>query len=336
MSPIARGTHDEHTTAGGARSGIRLSTTREDIDVTESINAKTPGRLAFDEDGDIDRQTMDDLVDAIRADGTTDLVVFSHGWNNDEAAARSLYGRWFELLAAQVDPGRKIGYVGVRWPAQLWRDEPIPDFDATAAVDHGGAAGRDETTVIEAGSPTIDPAQLADLKEMFPNGSEQLETIAGLLAQPPAPGRATELFTAMREFSSAVGVKSNDGEAEKVSKVPGMLDRKQDPDDVFTTFADRLAEAGVEFGDGGVEAGLGDFASKVLHGAKEALRQLTYWQMKNRAGVIGQKGLGPALDGLADESPTCASTSSGTASELAWCPSRWPESVSRRHLKSSR
>ena len=97
---------------------------------------RRPAALVFDKDGDIDPQTMDDLMDAIRADGITDLVVFSHGWNNDEAAATSLYGRWFGLLAAQVDPNRKIGYVGIRWPAQLWRDEPIPDFDAAPAADH--------------------------------------------------------------------------------------------------------------------------------------------------------------------------------------------------------
>jgi len=272
--------------------------------MTESLTATTPGRVVFDKDGDIDQQTMDDLTDAIRANGITDLVVFSHGWNNDEAAATSLYGHWFGLLAAQVDPNRKIGYVGIRWPAQLWRDEPIPDFDAAPGADHQGAAALDETAAVEAGSPTIDPAQLADLKQMFPNGSEQLDTIAGLLAQPPAPGRAAELFTAMREFSAAAGVKSNDGEAPEASKEPGMLDKQQDPDDIFTRFADRLADAGVEFGDGGGEAGLGDFASKLLHGAKEALRQLTYWQMKNRAGVVGQKGVGPAIDRLADEFPS--------------------------------
>ena len=113
--------------------------------MTQSITAQTPGRLVFDKDGDIDKQTMDDLMDAIRVDGVTDLVVFSHGWNNDEAAAKSLYGRWFGLLAAQVDPGRKVGYVGIRWPAQLWRDEPIPDFDASPAADRGGAAGLAET-----------------------------------------------------------------------------------------------------------------------------------------------------------------------------------------------
>ena len=128
-------------------------------------------RLVFDKNGDVDQQTLADLKKGIRDNGITDLVVFSHGWNNDEAAAKSLYERWFELLAAQVDPHRKVGFVGIRWPSQLWRDEPIPDFDMRLSPSGGGAAGLDETPVIEAGSPTIDPVQLADLKEMFPTAA---------------------------------------------------------------------------------------------------------------------------------------------------------------------
>jgi pimeloyl-ACP methyl ester carboxylesterase len=270
--------------------------------MTESITAQTPARLVFDKDGDVDRQTLDDLIAAIRAAGVTDLVLFSHGWNNDEAAAKSLYERWFGLLAGQLDPSRKVGYVGIRWPAQLWRDEPIPDFDPSPAAGLQGAAALNENPVIEAGAPTIDPAELADLKDMFPNGRKQLDTIADLLAQPPGPETAGKLFAAMREFNSAAGVRSSDSDADP-AKEPGMLDEKWDPTDLFTVFADRLADAGVQFGDGGGAAGLGDFASKLLHGAKEALRQLTYWQMKNRAGVVGQKGLGPAIDKLAEAFP---------------------------------
>src|SRR5258705_1678387 len=148
-----------------ACSGIRLITTRKDTDMTETITAQAPAGLVFDKDGDIDQQTMDDLMAAIRTAAVTDLVVFSHGWNNDEAAAKSLYERWFGLLAAQVGAGRNVGYVGIRWPAQLWRDEPIPDFPAAPAADHGGAAGLNETPVIEAGSSTIDPAPLARSEE---------------------------------------------------------------------------------------------------------------------------------------------------------------------------
>ena len=235
--------------------------------MTATITAQTPARLVFDKDGDVDQHTMDDLVDAIRTAAVTDLFIFSHGWNNDEAAATSLYKRWFALLAAQVKPGRNVGYVGIRWPAQLWRDEPIPEFPAAPAADHQGAAALDENPVIEAGAPTIDPAELADLKDMFPTGSKELDAIAGLLAQPPTSQTATKLFAAMREFSSAVGVDSNDGEADP-SKEPGMLDKERAPVDVFTKFADGLSQAGVDFGDGGGEAGLGDFGAKLLHGAQ--------------------------------------------------------------------
>ena len=270
--------------------------------MTTTISAQTPARLVFDKDGDVDQHTMDDLVDAIRTAAVTDLFVFSHGWNNDEAGATSLYERWFALLAAQIEPGRSVGYVGIRWPAQLWRDEPIPEFSTAPAAGNQGGAGLDEKPVIQAGAPTIDPGQLADLKDMFGKGSKELDAIAGLLAQPPTSETVNQLFTAMREFSSAVGVESNDGETDP-SKEPGMLDEQRPPDDVFTKFADGLVQAGVDFGDGGGELGLGDVAGKLLHGAKEAVRQLTYWQMKNRAGVIGQKGLGPAIDRLADEFP---------------------------------
>ena len=52
------------------------------------------------------------------------------------------------------------------------------------------------------------------------------------------------------------------------------------------------------FAGGDGQAGIGDAFRGILHGAKEALRQATYWQMKNRAGVVGQRGLGPLLGRL--------------------------------------
>ena len=56
---------------------------------------------------------------------------------------------------------------------------------------------------------------------------------------------------------------------------------------------------GVVLGDtGGGAAGFGDALGGLLHGAKEALRQATYWQMKNRAGTVGRHGLGPLLGRL--------------------------------------
>lgn len=270
-------------------------------DVAEEI-----WRLVFDAEGDPDRAVLTDLKGRIGAAGLTDLIVFSHGWNNDEAAAKSLYERWFGLLAPQLDPARAVGFVGLRWPSQLWRDEPIPDFSAETAHGGGGAAALgDEVLEIPAGPATIDPAQLDELKDMFPDGKEQLDTIAALLAAPPSDDRLPELLDALRAFSAATQTGFNDGEVAAPDAGPGMLAEHQDPEQLFTTFADELSNAGVQFDDGagGGAAGLGDIAGRLWHGAKEALRQLSYWKMKNRAGVVGRRGLGPVIDTLHAEFP---------------------------------
>ncbi|MGW4098075.1 serine-threonine protein kinase [Mycobacterium sp. NPDC004974] len=261
-------------------------------------------RLVFDADGDPDPDVLADLKSRIGAAGLTDLIIFSHGWNNDEAAATSLYNRWFGLLAPQLDPAHTVGFVGLRWPSELWRDEPIPDFPGPAARDAGGAAALGDDVEVPAGPVTIDPAQLADLKDMFPDGKEQLDTIAGLLAAPPSNERLPELLDALRAFSAATQTGFSDGEADSPEAGPGMIAPDQDPEKLFTTFADELAAAGVEFDDeGGGAAGLGDIAGRLWQGAKEALRQLSYWKMKNRAGVVGRRGLGPVIDQLHADFP---------------------------------
>lgn len=272
--------------------------------MTETIKGRPLWRLVFDAEGDVDQATLTELREGVGAEALTDLVLFSHGWNNDEAAAQSLYARWFGLLADQIDPDRKVGFVGIRWPSQLWRDEPIPNFDDAPAGNGGGAAGLDGRAVTVAGLSTIDPVELADLKDMFPDGSAHLDAIAALLDMPPTAERAQEMFDELREFNAATRTGFDDGEKDQPVEVPGMLDDRREPVDVFNRFADRLADAGVQFGDGGGgEAGLGDLGRKLWHGAKEVLRQLSYWKMKNRAGVVGRNGLGPAINNLVDAHP---------------------------------
>ena len=54
--------------------------------------------------------------------------------------------------------------------------------------------------------------------------------------------------------------------------------------------------------DGG-PASLFSGLGKMWNGAKEVLRVATYWQMKQRAGVVGRDGLGPLIDQLNARSP---------------------------------
>jgi hypothetical protein len=59
-------------------------------------------------------------------------------------------------------------------------------------------------------------------------------------------------------------------------------------------------------GDGTEGGGATDFSSffgRLWNGAKNALRVATYWTMKNRAGIVGKKGLGPLLGRLHHTAP---------------------------------
>lgn len=253
--------------------------------------------LTFDAQGDPSRDEEERFLKQLEAADVADLVIFSHGWNNDEATAASLYHRWFALLNEQLGPGRTIGFLGIRWPSAMWRDEPIPDFDPTPGGASGGAS-LDETAPSFDADPTLSPQQLRDLIELFPTGAAELKQLTAMLAIPPDQAKRDDMLTVMRAFSDKVRAGFDDGEAETADPGrPGMLDDDKRADDIFESFADALTEEGVDLsgGGGGGGAGLGSKLAKLWHGAKQALRQLTYWQMKNRAGVIGQQGLGPLL-----------------------------------------
>lgn len=273
--------------------------------MTEAIAGRPFWQLVFDKDGDIvDERQAGALAEGIRAAGITDLVMFSHGWNNGRTVAIELYRRWFTLLAEQLAAERTVGFVGVFWPSQLWRDEPIPDVQPSSArTDGGGAASTARAGRPPAGPPTLDPGVLLDLKSMFDAGSEQLDAIADLLTEPAGRETLDELLVELRAFDAATA----DGTGGDLpdSGSFGMLEPGRDAEEIFGTFARGLAATGIAFDSvaGAGQAGLGDVATRTLNGAKELLRQLSYWKMKNRAGVVGRKGLGPAVTKLAADHP---------------------------------
>jgi hypothetical protein len=266
--------------------------------------------LTFDADGDQDTTSRDAFLAGVRDAGITDLIVFSHGWNTAPGSARALYQRFFGLLAGQlnhvpVDRPVTVGLAGVIWPAQLWSDVPIPDFPATAAAPSGGAASLSEAsdaTEAEPASAALDSETLATLKSLFPAATGPLDTMAGILADgtPSADAIAT-FHEALAAFSEQAAVPSEDGEGDPATPAPGegqprML--RDEPSQLFERYRDTLQASGVTFAGGDGQAGIGDSLRGILNGAKEALRQATYWQMKNRAGVVGQRGLGPLLGRL--------------------------------------
>lgn len=177
------------------------------------------GDLTFDADGDPDPAQRDALLAQIR--GLTDLVIFSHGWNNDISTADELYDRFlapFPGLLAST-PEVRFGYAGVHWPSMRFSDEPIPDFPRAALLAEGGAGlessavggpagGEPGVEGAASGGPTagdrivLDPATVAALGRVFPGRATEIGRIAELLAErPEAPERLDEFAVLVRTLT---------------------------------------------------------------------------------------------------------------------------------------
>jgi hypothetical protein len=246
--------------------------------------------VSFDEQGRPNQGEADRLLAELPGRDLTDLFLFAHGWNSDRGQARRLYDLYFGQVPDQLARGggaARAGWVGVVWPSKRWADEPEPTADTG-----GGAAGLGDAT---AAAPPADPALVEDLKDVFVGDDQRraLDELARLLATRPEDPAALARFQAlMGELSAspdAAPAGEDQGETALLS---------DDPEAVFGRFADAVPETG----EGGA-AGLGDAFGRLWKGAKEALRQLTYFEMKKRAGVVGRQGLGPLVGRVAQADP---------------------------------
>jgi hypothetical protein len=250
--------------------------------------------LGFDDRGRPDQGELNTLLADVPARGVTDLMLLSHGWNSDRGQARRLYRLWFEqvpgLLGRAGASAATVGSVGVVWPSKRWADEPEPTAAGGGAAG-GGAAGLDAAGPAPAPD---DPALVEDLKDTFPGQerAEALDELARLLAERP------EDDAALARFQMLMRDLAGERDAAIASEDQGELALvEDDPEAVFG----RLADAVPDSGEGGPAAGLGDRFGRLWKGAKEALRQLTYFEMKKRAGVVGKDGLGPVVGRLGEQ-----------------------------------
>ncbi|MGI5400035.1 serine-threonine protein kinase [Streptomyces sp. CA-135486] len=248
--------------------------------------------ITFDKDGDVNVVQRDRLAEL----NVTDLVMFAHGWNNSPAIANRLYSAFFApfpgLLAGA--PGVRLGYAGVVWPSMKFADEPIPDFRPF--------------TVAPLTASSLDKATQDALVELFPGHDETVRRLAQLLdAQPESEAAFAEFGTLARRLTE---VPAGGLEAAFSDDLP--YDEQSPPavllEDALTMcrrFTLALEETG-EMTDketANASFSLPGGLKKAWKGAKELLRQTTYYAMKRRAGTVGELGLGPLLGQLARSSP---------------------------------
>jgi hypothetical protein len=221
--------------------------------------------IRFDEHGEL----VDDgqLPAQLPGQNLTDLFLLCHGWNASVASARELYQDMFTLLAEQVREhalGRSIGTVGVFWPSAVFpEDDPANPIAASTGQQLAAAM-----------APVFAPQQqqalsrIGELLDTKPADSEQLREAHGLIRS---------LVT------------SPDLDAAEDSGERAML--TQPTAAVFGHFA------GMSKNRDDAQS-VGDVFHPLWDGARDALRLASYYEMKNRAGVVGRTGLGPLLGRL--------------------------------------
>ncbi|WP_369149267.1 serine-threonine protein kinase [Streptomyces sp. R44] len=225
--------------------------------------------ITFDKDGDGPPGQASELA-ALARQGVGDLVVFAHGWNNSPSAATRLCSDFFAPFPGLLAPGVEAGYAGLIWPSMMFTDEPVPDYRALV-------------TVLPEKEPVI--GRLTELLAAAPESEAAFEEFGALLRE------LTDVDVASAAVASAAVAS-----AAVAEPVPEFL--VADPVAVCALFTEALES------DGAVPvASFGAGLKKYWKGAKEALRQATYYVMKKRAGQVGEHGLGPLLGEVARAAP---------------------------------
>lgn len=220
----------------------------------------------------------------------TDVLILSHGWNNDMAAARRLYDRIRQNLSSASSAAGSIRPVvlGVLWPSIRWAEE-----DQIAGG--GVSVGDEDLELATAIDAAVDDADMA---------AQLREAIADL---DTAAGRARFVTTARRLLPAGAVVDDEDG-------VPSTL-VSSGPDEVFFAVRDAVLlgedTPGPEPSPSERAPGIApdllaehDATAAGLFGlswpslARQVLNTFTYYTMKARAGDVGARGVAPIIDRL--------------------------------------
>jgi hypothetical protein len=205
----------------------------------------------------------------------------------------------FAAVASDLVQKRKIAIVGVIWPSKQFTD--VVDA-AVAEQTRGGGAGL--TTRSAAADETI-KAKLDVIATMFDKKAAKKITaakkqIARLESDLDARRKFVDELRSLVDDSAA----HEDDNSVLFLKLDGsvMLEKLKMPTPLVASVSSSGGAASVGSHQtniaGGGAAGLGDIFSGIKAGAIRFLNYLAYYEMKSRAGTVGQKGVAPMLDHL--------------------------------------
>jgi len=257
--------------------------------------------VQFDKQGKlVDKAQVDAAAKEVDRLGITDLIVFSHGWNNDMDEARGHGKRFAAAMRDATDrhlADRKTAILAVLWPSKKFADAQL--------IPGGAAAGQaaDQAALL---------AQLDALKGAFTaRGADarlkEARKLVPRLASPKVQAEFLELLRAAAKQPKAA--KPDDTPEEGTEPIFDItaeeafknLDRPITARRRSTPGAGGAAGAA---GAGGAAFNLGDLGRGVFSAGRRLLNLTTYYQMKERAGLVGRVGLHPVLQRLRRDRPS--------------------------------
>jgi hypothetical protein len=259
--------------------------------------------LPFDKAGVLAAPATAEHLRAAVAGGLTDVIVISHGWNADWTDALGFYRRFIGVLDRLATthggprPGMRAAVVGVSWPSIALSSDTAPAM----------AGGTD---------PRIDLAEIADLAEELVDPADRAEfyaltqadrldrrqalRLAELLAA--LYGRADEELPTGGTGGAAAAdaeqtVAAWEAAAERLAEDTGPV-VVSGPTGPRVSAAGPVATPAATPAAGPAAAGLLDVLDP-----RNIVRLSTVLLMKDRAGVVGHRGVGPLVGRLLDANP---------------------------------
>ena len=221
----------------------------------------------------------------------TDVFVISHGWNNDMADARNLYNGLFKNISALIPKhaslaNRKFAIVGVFWPSKKFADSELIPSGGVAGIGDGGADL----------SSSVVKQKLESLKGTFdvPDAAALDRAKALIDGIEDSPDKQKKFVDIIRSLVPQTSSDPTDGGSDKFLRQPAgeILNTLSAPPMFLPPHGGGGSALGLDDQAGGA-ASLGDLFSGVKAAAARLLNLATYYQMKERAGVVGK-----ALNGM--------------------------------------
>lgn len=269
--------------------------------------------LPFDKAGVLQAPATAEHLRAAVAGGLTDVVVISHGWNTSWSEALEFYRGYAGVLDRLARthggprPGMRTAVVGVSWPSIALSSDDAPAMAGGAdprvdLAELAGIADLAEELVTPADRPefyaltqaeSLDRDQALRLAELlaplYGRGDEEL----------PAAGAPDGALVAERTVAAWQAAAERLAEDEGPLVVSGPTGPRVDGPDPASTAAPtsarrRVDGAGAAPAAGPSAAGTFDFDFTMLD-PRNIVRLTTVLLMKDRAGVVGHRGVGPLL-----------------------------------------